>query len=214
MHSDYNEKKLIISCQQGHTDSFGPIYDEHVKTLYNFVYYKVFDKDLAEDLTSQTFFKAIKNIQSVDPERPILSWLYKIAHNSVLDHFKSKHSRPHEDIDDAWDIHDESVNITESLDIKSEASRVLKYLKKLPRVERDIIIMRVWQELPYQAIAEVVGKSEANCKMIYSRSIKKLRSMIPALIVLFMLLFGLQNSSSTVNGQLSNKTLKFIHIHE
>jgi RNA polymerase sigma-70 factor (ECF subfamily) len=182
----YNEREQILQCQSGNTEAFGPIYDRHVRTIYNFIYYKVFDKETAEDLTSQTFFKALKNVSSVDPERPILSWLYKIAHNSVLDHYRS--SRTTEDIDDFWDLHDEDVDVVGNLDTEVDIRRVKKYLKELSSIERDIIFMRVWQELPYQAIAEIVGKSEANCKMIYSRSLKKLKSMVPlALLLLFIL---------------------------
>lgn len=181
----YNEKEAIIDSQSGKTEAFGLIYDKHVRTIYNFVYYKVFDKEIAEDLTSQTFFKALRNMSSVDPDRPILSWLYKIAHNSILDHYRAE--RRTEDIDDFWDIHDEDVDVVKSLDTEVDIKRVKKYLKELTSVERDIIFMRVWQEMPYQQIADAIGKSEANCKMIYSRAMKKLKTMIP--LALFLLLF-------------------------
>lgn len=172
----YNEKELIIACRNGKTDSFGQVYDRHIRTIYNFIFYKVFDKEIAEDLTSQTFFKALKNISSVDPERPILSWLYKIAQNSVLDHYRS--ARQAEYIDDYWDIGGDE-DLVKDLDAETDIIRVKKYLKKLSGVERDMIFMRVWQELPYQVISEIIGKSEASCKMMYSRALKKLKSIIP-----------------------------------
>ena len=181
----YNEREHIIACQDGNTKAFGPIYDHHVRTIYNFIYYKVFDKETAEDLTSQTFFKALRNVSSIDPDRPLISWLYKIAHNSVLDHYRS--NRPKEDIDDHWDIADENVDVIGNLDTHVDMKRIEKYLQQLTSLEREIIFMRVWEELPYQAIAEIVGKSEANCKMIYSRTLKKLKLMIP--LALFLLIF-------------------------
>jgi RNA polymerase sigma-70 factor (ECF subfamily) len=181
----YNEREHILACQGGNTEAFGHIYDRHVRTIYNFIYYKVFDKETSEDLTSQTFFKALRNVSSVDPDRPILSWLYKIAHNSILDHYRGQ--RHMEDIDDFWDIKDEDVDIVVHLDNEGDMKKVKKYLKTLSSIERDIIFMRVWQELPYQAIAEIIGKSEANCKMIYSRSIKKLKSMIPLALLLLLI---------------------------
>lgn len=181
----YNERELIRECQGGNTEAFGLIYDRHVRTIYNFIFYKVFDKELAEDLTSQTFFKALKHVGSVDPDRPILSWLYKIAQNSVLDHYRS--ARHAEDIDDYWDISDDG-DVIGDLDTEVDIGRVKKYLKELSSLERDIIFMRVWQELPYEVIAEIVGKSEANCKMIYSRSLKKLKSMVPLVLLLLLIL--------------------------
>ncbi len=172
----YNEKEHILSCQDGNTEAFGLIYDHHIRTIYNFIYYKVLDKDSAEDLTSQTFLKALRNVGSVDPDRPIISWLYKIAHNTVVDHYRSRKNT--ENIDDHWDLGDEKVDIAAELDVSVDMDRIGKYLKQLSSLEREIIFMRVWEELPYQAIAEVLGKTEGNCKMIYSRTIKKLKSMI------------------------------------
>ncbi len=182
----YNERELIRECQGGKPQAFGPIYDKHIRTIYNFIFYKVLDKDIAEDLTSQTFLKALKNVSSVDPERPIISWLYKIAHNSVLDHYRS--DRHTEDIEDFWDIADEEKDAAVTMDLGMDISRVKKYLKKLSGLERDIIFMRVWQEMSYRDIAVIVGKSEANCKVIYSRSIKKLKLIVPLALLLLVLI--------------------------
>lgn len=181
----YDERSLVERCQGGDNEAFGLIYDRHVRTIYNFIFYKTFHKETAEDLTSLTFFKALKNIGTFDTSRPMLSWLYKIAHNSVLDHYRS--ARQSEDIDDFWDISAEDEDVVGSIDDKERIRLVKSELKKLSSLERDIILMRVWQELPYKEIAEIVGKSEANCKMIYSRSIKKLKSMIPLALLLLML---------------------------
>jgi RNA polymerase sigma-70 factor (ECF subfamily) len=181
----HNEKELIEKCQSGDTQAFGNLYDHYVRTIYNFVYYKTLHKETAEDLTSQTFFKALKNIRSVDTSRSILSWLYKIAHNSVLDHYRTK--RHTEDIDDLYDLSLEE-DVVGALDDAKDAERIKKYLEKLTPIERDIIIMRVWQELPYKEISDIIGKSEANSKMIFSRSMKKLRALLPlALFLLFIL---------------------------
>lgn len=181
----YDERKLVIKCQAGDQEAFGPIYDHHVRTIYNFIFYKTFHKETAEDLTSLTFFKAIKNIGSFDPSRPMLSWLFKIAHNSVLDHYRSTHHS--EDIDDFWDIAAEEHDIAGVLDDKERIKLVKTELKKLSKLERDIVLMRVWQEIPYKDIAEIVGKSEANCKMIFSRSLKKLKTMVPLALLLIVL---------------------------
>ena len=177
----YNERELILQCQGGDPEAFGPIYDRYISTIYNFIYYKVLDKDIAEDLTSVTFFKALKNVHLLDPSRSMRSWLYKIAHNSVLDHYRGE--KHNDDIDDFWDIADDTDIVT-GLDNTADIIKVKKFLKELNGLERDIIFMRVWQELPYKDIAEIIGKSEANCKMIFSRSLKKLKSMIPLVLLL------------------------------
>ena len=185
LHMQYNERELILKCQGGDSEAFGPIYDRYSSTIYNFIYYKVLSKEVAEDLTSVTFFKALKNVSLLDPSRSMRSWLYKIAHNSILDHYRSvKHN---DNIDDFWDIADET-DIVSGLDTDADVIKVKKLLKELNGLERDIIFMRVWQELPYKDIAEIIGKSEAGCKMIFSRSLKKLKSMIPLVLLLLAIM--------------------------
>ena len=171
----YNEEELIRASQQGNNEAFGRLYDRHVRIIYDFVYYRTRHKETSEDLTSQTFFKALRSIGSVDPLKPFVSWLYKIAHNTVLDHYRTQ--KKADDIDQIFDLTD-GTDIVESLDTHRETAKVKKYLESLTDIERDIVVMRVWQELPYKEIGKIVGKSEASCKMIYSRSLKKLRELL------------------------------------
>ncbi len=172
-----NEKELILQSQKGNQEAFGMLYDYYIRTIYNFIYYKTFHKETAEDLTSTTFFKALKNISSVDPEKSFRSWLYKIAQNTVLDHFRTNRSTT--DIDEFWDLADDT-DIVENIDDTDIIKSVKKHINALPPEDRDIIIMRVWQELSYKEIAEILGKTEASCKMAYSRSVKKLRTILDA----------------------------------
>lgn len=173
---DYNEEDLIRAAQSGNNEAFGYLYDRHIRVIYDFVYYRTRHKETAEDLTSQTFFKALRSIQSVDPSKPFISWLYKIAHNTVLDHYRTRKFT--EDIDEVFDLSD-GTDVVQSLDTVRETEKVQKYLASLSPVERDVVILRVWQEMPYKEIAAMIGKTEASCKMIYSRSIKKLRELLP-----------------------------------
>jgi RNA polymerase sigma-70 factor (ECF subfamily) len=180
-----NEKELIIKSQGGDKQAFATLYDYYIRTIYNFIYYKTHHQETAEDLTSETFFKALRNITSVDVNRSFVSWLYKIAHNTVIDFYRKK--RPTQDIDDVWDLSDDT-DIVRDVENASEFEKIKVHLKKLSSLEREIIVMRVWQDLSYKEIAEITGKSEANSKMIYSRSLKKLRDMIP--LALLLLLIG------------------------
>jgi len=179
------DRELILECQKGNTQAFGALYDKYIKKIYDFIYYKTHHKETAEDLTSQTFFKVLNAIQSVDPNRSFVSWLYKIAQNTVIDYYRTK--RNHSDVDDMWDLAD-GTDILGDLDTKAKIVELKKYMKKLSSLERDVVIMRVWQEMPYKEIAEVVGKSEANCKMIFSRSLSKLRDMMPLLLYSMLLM--------------------------
>jgi RNA polymerase sigma-70 factor, ECF subfamily len=171
------EKELVKKFRRGDTQAFGVLYDQYVKRIYNFIFYKTFSKETAEDLTSQTFYKALKNITSFDEARAFSSWLYTIAYNSVIDHYRR--SRNTVDIDDVWDLTDDT-DIVKETETKLEFTKVEKYLRELASHERDIIMLRIWQELTYKEVAEITGKSEASCKMVYSRAIRKLRDAAEA----------------------------------
>ena len=171
---DNTEVQLVRSCQQGRTESFGELYDRYVKKIYDFIYYKTMNREVAEDITSAVFTKALQSIRTYQETATgtFAAWLYRIARNAVIDHYRS--IRPNDDISDHFDLA-RHERLEEKTAASLELETVHSYLKTLPPLQRDIILMRVWQELPYKTIAEIVGKSEDNCKVIYSRAIKELR---------------------------------------
>jgi RNA polymerase sigma-70 factor (ECF subfamily) len=154
-----------------------------MEKIYNFIFYRTFHRETAEDLTSETFFRALKSIDSFDVERPFAPWLYRIAHNSIIDHFRTR--RESVDIDELWDLGEEDTTVHD-LDVKIDYEGVKKHLGQLSQDQRDIIIMRIWDELPYRDIAQIIGKSEANCKMIFSRGVAKLRELVAVTALMLM----------------------------
>jgi RNA polymerase sigma-70 factor, ECF subfamily len=181
------ENTLIQACLSGETAPFGELYDAHVRQIYDFIYYKTHHKETAEDLTSETFFKALKNLNQFSQSRSFRSWLYAIAHHAVIDHYRR--SRPTQDIDDIWDLKsDDDTDMVRDVETKRALAEVHKHLGKLSAIQRDILILRLWQGLSYKEIAEIVGKSEGNSKVIYSRAIAQLREMVPAGVFALLLL--------------------------
>jgi len=98
-----NEKDIIVSCQQGDLEKFSWLYDKYIKKIYDFIYFKTTHKETAEDLTSQTFFKALEKIKTFNSDKGTFSaWLYQIARNTVIDHYRTMKKTV--DIDDVWDM--------------------------------------------------------------------------------------------------------------
>lgn len=179
---DSKELTLIQAGQSGDQEAFGQLYDQYFKKIYSFVYYKVSHKQSAEDLVADTFYKALANFKKFDANRGnFSSWLYKIARNSVIDHYRT--TKETQDLENIPDF----PEIDNNLDKKLSLDEVREKLYKLNEIQREIIILRVWHDLSYKEIAEIVGKSEDNCKMIFSRGIKELRLSLVSLAVLFAL---------------------------
>jgi len=181
------EEKIVGECKNGNLNKFGELYELYADRIYKFIYFKTHHKETAEDLTSQTFFKALEAIGGFDFGKGYFSsWLYLIAKNTVIDYYRTKKSEI--DVSDVWDLSDKE-DIERDSEYKDQLEKVEKYLKNLKPEQREIILMRVWQDIPYKEIAEIIGKSEANCKMIFSRAINQLRKEeIFALIILLALI--------------------------
>lgn len=186
MNDAENEREIVLACQSGNIERFSELYDLYIHKIYKFIYYKTLHAQTAEDLTSDVFFKVLRNIDRFDPERRFSPWLYKIAQNVVVDYFRTY--KRTEDIESARDIAD-NTDLEKNLDNKMSFEKAEKHLNKLTSIQRDIIIMRIWQDMSYEEIAEAVGKSEGNCKVIFSRSIAYLRLKI-LLAVLALLIIN------------------------
>jgi RNA polymerase sigma-70 factor (ECF subfamily) len=179
------EKELIGLCRNGDTQAFAEIYDAYARPIFDFIFYKVHHRQTAEDLTSETFLRAVGHLDRLDPAKGrISSWLYRIARNAVTDHYRTR--RPLVSADDAWDLAaDDRPDVDAEVSLCLAAVR--EHLKRLKPEQRDVVIMRVWQQMSYAEIAGVVGKSEASCKMIFSRSMKFLRKNMPfAALIIFL----------------------------
>lgn len=181
------EEKIVIACQNGDPEKFGELYDLYIRKIYDFVYYKTHHKETAEDITSLVFLKAFEKIKSFDHTKgSFSSWVYQIARNSVIDHYRTK--KAFISIDDVWDLAGKE-DIARDFDTAQKLEKVEKYINALNGEQRDIVMLRVWQEMPYREIAEIMGKSEASCKMAFSRAMGELRSTMPlGLLVYFLFL--------------------------
>jgi len=179
------ELSVIKACQQGNHKEFGRLYDIYIRRIYDFIYYKTFHKETAEDLASKTFLKALENVSRFNPEiGSFSSWVYRIARNTVIDHYRTK--KTHADIEDFWDL-SEKEDLDAALDKKEMVAKLRAHLSKLSSSQRDVIIMRVWQEMSYAEIAAITGQSEAGCRMMFSRAVNRLKIEMPLLLFITLM---------------------------
>jgi RNA polymerase sigma-70 factor (ECF subfamily) len=153
----------------------------HHDGIFRFIYSRTFNSALAEDLAGQVFLKAVENWEKFDPQKgKVSTWLYTIARNLVTDHYKSAARR--KTVADVWDFADEDTFVHD-VEQKALWEEVKEAMKSLSADQRQVIILRIWHEMPYEEIASVMGKSEASLKMSYSRGITKLKDKTALLLV-------------------------------
>ncbi|MFW0837509.1 MAG: RNA polymerase sigma factor [Candidatus Komeilibacteria bacterium] len=183
-----SEAAIIKACQQGDSEQFTLLYDKYVSAIYKFVYYRVSHREVAEDLTSQIWLKVLDRLDQYKIKNSSFSaWLYRIARNAVIDYYRTSRQE--------FDISTMELSSKEDLqreaEIKDSLNRVQKYLQELPDDMRDIVIMRLWDQLSYEEIAGIMDKSEASCKMMMSRALQKIRAQ--GLLVLLFISLLLNN---------------------
>ena len=143
---------------------FATVYDEHVWQVYGFFAYRMRDRADAEDLTQQTFERALKSWSRYDPSRAgVGTWLIVIARNLLIDHARADRSSRRQPLDDLDSSHDALVATGTAPDLE----RALAHLG--PR-DREIIALRFGGDLSGPEIAKVTGLSLANVQQILSRS--------------------------------------------
>jgi len=154
--------------------TFSRVYDEHVWTIYGFVGYRVRDRQEAEDLTQQTFERALRAWPRYDPARASEStWLIAIARNLVIDHFRRRRDVPVEDPGGASrDPADPSGDPAANLGVSPELEAALG---RLSARDREIIALRFGGDLKGQEIADLLDLSLANVQQILSRALRHLR---------------------------------------
>ena len=178
MSTDLKEKWLLYQLKRKNDpELFGKLYDMYAPRLYRFVYFKTHHTEIAQDLTSQIFMKTLERIRSYDARKgSFRSWLYRLARNAVIDHYRTE--RRTVQIEDVWDIKDHRP-VSPTLEDELLLKEVGSLMTGLTSIERDVLVLRIWQGLPHRDIAMIIGKNETNCKKIYSRAIQKLKNIIP-----------------------------------
>lgn len=168
------------------THDFDALYTTHVDSIYRYLYRRTLIRMTAEDLTSTTFLKALENIDRFDPAKGSFgAWAMTIAKNVLNDHFRAL--RPNDNIDDVWDLSSDD-DVAGELENREAYAELSEALSKLPKDKREIVLLRVWEDLSYAEIAALTGKTEGNAKVIFSRAMKDLRGLVP-LSTLLLILF-------------------------
>jgi RNA polymerase sigma-70 factor (ECF subfamily) len=174
---------LVDLARAGDVDAFGLLYDHYHASIYRFVYYRVGSVALAEDLVSETFFRALRGVRSFQWQgKDFGAWLTTIARNLTTDHFKAGRTRleyatedmsPHEGTTDGREGPEETVLAA----LTNE--RLLAALTELPHDQQECLVMRFLQGLSIAETATVLGRSEGAVKQLQLRAVRNLAKRLP-----------------------------------
>ena len=151
------------------------IYDEYSETIYRYLLSLTKNKDIAEELTQETFYKAVKNINKFRNESSIKTWLYKIAKNVWIDYYKKSSKLKEVTIDDYSEIILYNTNIEEEILNKNDKVNIYKKIHKLDEIAKEVIYLKIGTNFTFKEIGNIFGKTEGWAKIIFYRAKIKLK---------------------------------------
>lgn len=169
-----DEPKLVRQAKTGDSEAFGQLYDAYLERIYRFIYFRVEDQQTAEDITSQVFLKAWENLGRFQiGGTPFLAWLYTIAHNAVIDHYRTrKVTATLEDVRISDPGHAEAVE--NGIDSAVEMKSIKTALLTLTDDQRQVLLLKFIDEMSNEEIARHLGKREGAIRALQMRGLKAL----------------------------------------
>ncbi len=171
---------LVELARGGDKEAFGLLYDHYQGSVYRFLFYRTRSSQLAEDLASETFFRALRSMNNFRWQgKDFGAWLMTIARNLCTDHFKAGRTRLELTTED-MSPHDDATEGPETAVLASLTNELLmKALQELPDEQRDCLIMRFLQGLSIAETAEILGRSDGAIKQLQLRGVRNLAKLMP-----------------------------------
>ncbi len=172
-----NEESLVRRAKQRDQKAFAQLYEEHFDRIYRYVVLRIGDRIEAEDMTQQVFLKALKSISSFKWKgTPFAAWLFRIAHNQVVDYLRKKQKQATVPLDDSMPSADNNPQLMAEHSLNIE--QLLSATKRLTKAQREVISLRFAGELSIAEAAKIMGKSQGAIKALQHSAIAALRRVL------------------------------------
>ncbi len=171
---------LVDLARGGDAEAFGLLYDHYQASVYRFLFYRTRSSTLAEDLTSETFFRALRSMNNFRWQgKDFGAWLMTIARNLATDHFKAGRTRLEMTTEDMG-LHDDATDGPEAAVLDGLTNEILmRALTDLPAEQRDCLVMRFLQGMSIAETAAVLGRSDGAVKQLQLRGVRNLAKLMP-----------------------------------
>ena len=172
-----DEESLVQRAKQRDQKALTQLYERYFDGIYRYVALRIGDKVEAEDMTQQVFLKALQSISSFKWRGiPFSAWLYRIAHNQVVDYLRKSKKRPATLFDESLPSSDNNPQLLTEHSLEIE--QLLSATRRLTEAQREVISLRFAGELSTAQVAKIMGKSEGAIKALQHSAIVSLRKVL------------------------------------
>lgn len=169
------DEELVKRARNGEREAFGALYERHLDAIFRYLSYRLGTVEDAEDLTTNVFLRAWQNIDSYTWRGlPFLAWLYRIAHNLVID-FHRTNKTQWVDLETQWDLPDDALVPERQLTHDLQVRDVMTAMDELDTLHQEVLTLRFLVGLSHREVAAILDKTEAAARVLQYRALKALR---------------------------------------
>ncbi len=176
-------EKLVILSQQGQDESFAQLFDHFYPKISRYVSFRV-NSDEVEDIVGDIFFKVISKLKKYQPTAKgnFSAWVFRVAHNTVIDFYRSQReiTSLYDEVGELkHDFPDQKPNPQVNLEKNEDSAKIREILAKLSPVHQEVLQLKFLEGFSNSEIAEIIGKSEGNVRVIQLRALREMRKHFP-----------------------------------
>jgi len=156
---------LVKNYVAGNENALATLIKRHESKIYGFIYSKISDRDISDDIFQDTFIKVIKTLKSssYNEEGKFLAWVMRISHNLIIDHYRKTKKMPlfreTEEFSIFSIMSDDSPTIENKIILDQVEEDLKKLIEKLPADQKEVLVMRIYQDMSFKEISELTGVS-------------------------------------------------------
>ncbi len=175
-----DEESLVLRAKERDEAALTQLYEENFDKIYRYIVLKIGDRTEAEDMTQQVFLKAFKSISGYRSKgSPFSSWLFRIAHNQVVDHWRKKSKRATVPLEETL-VGSGNSNPGSDVERKMDIENLVAATKRLTGLQQEVVSLRFAGGLSVAQVARLMGKTEGAIKALQHSAIVSLRKMLAA----------------------------------
>lgn len=179
MQSNTQDRFLLEATLAGDEEAFGRLYDKYVAAIYRFVSFRVGSKEIAEDLSAEVFLKTWQYLKQGDRQiENVKALLYRIAANTVIDHYRQGGNEYLALSEDIWNQIIDQVSLSDEAQKKDDLRQVYQAIKALAPTDRELVLMRYSNDLSVKEIADILGKNPGAVRTALHRALKTLKAIV------------------------------------
>ena len=170
------EGELIALASEGDADAFGLLYEKYIDQIYSYIYFRTSNGKDAEDICSRVFLRALNHIEKYeDRGYPFSAWLYRIAHNLVVNWYRDSDKVDEISLLDQYPPPTVDGTVEERIEKKDEKDRLLDIIQDLPEDRKELLILKHVEGLTNYEIGQIMDRTEGAIKALYHRTLESIR---------------------------------------